>query len=65
MEISTKDKYSVINIYAPNHYKEKEQCWVTIKEALKETQIGKIILGGDLNLVGSIEEKFGGIFKPI
>jgi len=50
-------------IYAPNHYKEKEQCWATIKEVLQETQAGKIILGGDLNLVRSIEEKFGGNFQ--
>ena len=62
MEISTKEKDCVINIYAPNHYKEKGQCWDTIKEALKETQTGKIILGGDLNLVRSIEEKFGGTY---
>ena len=62
MQISRKEKYNVINIYAPNHYKEKEQCWDTIKEALKETQIRKIILGGDLNLVRSIEEKFGGTY---
>jgi len=41
---------------------EKEQCWATIKEVLQETQDGKIILGGDLNLVRSIEEKIGGIF---
>lgn len=52
----------MINIYAPNHYKEKEQCLAIIKEVLKETQDGKIILGGDLNLVRSIEEKFGGNF---
>ena len=62
MRISTKEKYNVINIFAPNHYKEKEQCWATIKEALKEMQAGKIILGGDLNSVRSIEEKFGGTY---
>jgi len=45
MQISTKEKYSVINIYAPNHYKEKVQCWDTLKEALKGVQDGKIILG--------------------
>lgn len=61
-QISTKERYSVINIYAPNHYKEKEQCWATIKEALKELQARKIILGGVLNLVRSIEEKFGGTY---
>lgn len=38
MQIITKERYNVINIYAPNHYKEKEQCWATIKEALKEIQ---------------------------
>ena len=45
MHISTKEKYTVINIYAPNHYKEKVQCWDTLKEALKGVQDGKIILG--------------------
>ena len=61
--INTEDKYRVINIYSPNHYKEKEQCWATLKEALQETQARKIILGGDLNLVRSIEEKFGGNYQ--
>lgn len=40
----------------------KEQCWNTINEALNEIRTGKIILGGDLNLVRSVEEKFGGIY---
>lgn len=49
-------------MYAPNHYRENEPCWNTIKETLNETQNGKIILGGDLNLVRNIEEKFGGSY---
>jgi len=53
----------VINVYAPNHYKKKEHCWATMKDVLQEMQAGKIILGGDLNLVRSIEEKFGGNYQ--
>lgn len=34
-----------------------------IEGALQETQARKIILGGDLNLVRSIEEKFGGNYQ--
>jgi len=45
-----------------NHYREKEQCWSTVKETLIEVQNGKVILGGDLNLVQNIEEKFGGSY---
>lgn len=32
------------------------------ERSFKKTQAGKIILGGDLNMVRSIEEKFGGIY---
>jgi len=62
IQISTKEKYSIINIYTQNHYKGRKQCWATIKEALKEMQAAKVILEGDLNLVKSIEEKFGGTY---
>jgi len=62
-KISTRERYRVINIYAPNHYKDKEQCWASLKEILQENQAGKVILGGDLNMVRSIEEKFGGNYQ--
>lgn len=62
-KISTRERYRVINIYAPNHYKDKEQCWATLKETLQENQAGKVILGGNLNMIRSIEEKFGGNYQ--
>lgn len=58
-----KGEVQVINIYVPNHYKDKEQCWASLKESLQENQAGKVILGGDLNLVRSIEKQFGGNYQ--
>lgn len=60
-QTSTKEQYNFINI-CPQSLQGKEQCWNTINETLNEIQNGKIILGGDLNLVRNIEEKFGGIY---
>jgi len=34
-----------------------------VQETLNETQNRKVILGGDLNLVLNIEEKFGGSYQ--
>jgi len=43
----TKEQYSIINVYSPNHYREKEQCWKSVKEEITERQSGNLILGGD------------------
>ena len=58
----TKEQYRIINVYSPNHYREKEQCWKLVKEEIAEKESGNLILGGDLNLIRNTEEKFGGIF---
>ena len=47
-------------VYSPNHYREKEHYWNSIKEELAERQNGKLILGGDLNLIRNTKENFGG-----
>jgi len=59
---NTKEQYSIINVYSPNHYREKEQCWKSVKEEIAERQSGHLILGGDLNLIRNTKEKFGGTF---
>jgi len=53
-----------MNVYSPNHYREKEHCWKLIKEELAERQNGKLILGGDLNLIRNTEENFGKNYHP-
>jgi len=52
----------MINIYEPNHYREKEVCWNSLKDILSQVQNRSIIVGGDLNLVLNADEKFGGSF---
>ena len=37
-------KYCIINIYAPNHYRDKEVCWSTLKNYLMQDQIRGIIV---------------------
>jgi len=33
-DINTKELYSLMNVYSPNHYREKDHCWNSIKEEL-------------------------------
>ena len=59
---TTKELYCIINVYAPNHYRDKEACWNTLKNYLLWVQNSSIIIGGDFNLVLNAEEKFRGKF---
>lgn len=43
-DLNTKALYGIMNVYSPNHYREKEHCWNSIKEELAERQKGKLIL---------------------
>ena len=52
----------IYNIYAPNHFRDKEQCWATLQEDIQAEDNRNIILGGDLNLILHSNEKRGGIF---
>lgn len=52
----------LFNIYAPNCYREKELCWNSLKDILLQDKNKSIIVGGNLNLVKNVEEKFGGSF---
>eukprot|EP00253_Pinus_taeda_P017777 PITA_17777 len=59
---ATKDEYTIYNIYAPNHYRDKASCWDTITSNLMTVQGRNIFLGGDLNLIRNADEKLGGNF---
>ena len=56
----TQEVYYIYNIYAPNHYRDKASCWNTIDTDLHSVQNRRIILGGDMNVIRNVEEKFGG-----
>jgi ribonuclease HI/exonuclease III len=51
---------SLFNIYVPQHIDEKRNCWHSIQDYLSENELENIILGGDLNVTLSTEEKRGG-----
>eukprot|EP00253_Pinus_taeda_P035874 PITA_35874 len=59
---ATKEEYTIYNIYAPNHYRDKASYWDTITSDLMTTQGRNIFLGGDLNLIRNADEKLGGNF---
>eukprot|EP00253_Pinus_taeda_P005541 PITA_05541 len=52
----------IYNVYIPNHYREKEQCWKDLKENLDNKQNPNIILAREFNLVLHANEKRGGNF---
>eukprot|EP00253_Pinus_taeda_P035660 PITA_35660 len=52
----------IYNVYIPNHYREKEQCWKELKENIDNEQNPNIILAGDFNLILHTNEKRGGNF---
>ena len=55
----TNSLVSLINLYAPNSYSEKIECWNLLREERNNLQ-GNVILAGDLNLILSQNEKRGG-----
>eukprot|EP00253_Pinus_taeda_P010215 PITA_10215 len=61
---NTQEVYFIYNIYAPNHYRDKTSCWNTLEADLSSIQSSLIILGGDMNLIRQVDEKFGGNFHP-
>lgn len=54
----------IYNIYVPNHFREKEQCWNELKQEIDKEQNTNLILAGDLNLILHANEKRGGVFTP-
>lgn len=64
LESLTDSKRIVIyNIYGPSHYRDKEQCWTSLKVDIDEEENNDIILGGDLNLILHSNKKRGGCFS--
>jgi ribonuclease HI/exonuclease III len=51
---------SLFNIYVPQHIDEKRLCWQSLQEFLSEKDLENIVIGGDLNVTLSAEEKRGG-----
>lgn len=54
----------IYNVYAPNHYRDKEVCWDSLSKNITEEDNSNIILGGELNLILHANEKRGGSFTP-
>lgn len=54
----------VYNVYIPNQFREKEQCWEELREDMDKEQNTNVILAGDLNLILHANEKRGGNFLP-
>eukprot|EP00253_Pinus_taeda_P010145 PITA_10145 len=52
----------IYNVYIPNQYREKEQCWKDLKENIENESNLNIILAGEFNLVLHANEKRGGNF---
>jgi len=48
---------AIYNIYVPSHYRDKEQCWTSLKADIDEDKNNNIILGRDLNLILHSNEK--------
>lgn len=60
--VSKTEEYTIYNVYAPPHFREKAACWESITADLMSAQGINIFLGGDLNLIRNAEEKMGGNF---
>lgn len=58
----TTEDYSVYNVYAPPHFRDKASCWDSISADLNASHGKKIFLGGDLNLIRNAQGKLGGNF---
>jgi endonuclease/exonuclease/phosphatase family metal-dependent hydrolase len=52
--------YSIINVYIPNHYNEKIECWQSLIDLAKENPPQNLIIAGDFNTTRAAMEKRGG-----
>eukprot|EP00253_Pinus_taeda_P015816 PITA_15816 len=55
----TNEEYTIINIYFPNHYRDKALCWESVKNEAQDRQGSKLVIRGDINMILNIEEKLG------
>ena len=52
--------FSIINIYMPNNYNEKIECWQSLLDLGKENPPQNLIIAGDFNTTRPSKEKRGG-----
>lgn len=48
---------SILNFYAPPHFRDKDQWWKSLVDCVNQKIIKKIIVRGDLNLILDANEK--------
>ena len=56
IELDNKN-YTLVNIYVPNHVKERNSFFKKLKNMLEKTCLGMLIIGGDLNDTLSFMDK--------
>eukprot|EP00253_Pinus_taeda_P006959 PITA_06959 len=54
----------IFNVYVPNHYRDKGNCWETLSNHILEGDSNNTIVGSDFNLILHANEKRGGKFLP-
>jgi exonuclease III len=52
--------FSIINVYIPNNYNEKIECWQSLIDLAKENPPQNLIIAGDFNTTRAGMEKIGG-----
>jgi hypothetical protein len=52
--------YSIINVYMPNNYMEKIECWQSLQDLATENPPQNLIIVGDFNTTRGLKEKRGG-----
>jgi hypothetical protein len=49
--------YSIINVYMPNTYLEKLECWGPLQDLATENSPQNLIIVGDFNTTRGLKEK--------
>jgi exonuclease III len=52
--------YSIINVYMPNNYLEKVECWRSLQDLANDNPPQNLIIVGDFNTTRGLKEKRGG-----
>jgi hypothetical protein len=51
--------YSIINVYMPNNYLEKVECWRSLQDLANDNPPQNLIIAGDFNTTRGLKEKRG------